>query len=55
MVLSNNQTLVLNKNHRFSKTDIDILTNMNSLLNPLKIFSHGFPNNVETQEGFSVF
>ena len=65
MVLSNDQTLVLNKNHVFSKTDIDILTNheigvhmvttMNSLLNPLKIFSHGFPNNVETQEGLAVF
>ncbi len=65
MVLSNDQTLVLNKNHLFSKTDIDILTNheigvhmvttMNSLLNPLKIFSHGFPNNVETQEGLAVF
>lgn len=65
MVLSNDQTLVLNMNHVFSKTDIAILTNheigvhmvttMNSLLNPLKIFSHGFPNNVETQEGLAVF
>jgi uncharacterized protein (TIGR02421 family) len=65
MVLSNDQTLVLNSNHTFSQIDIDILTNheigvhmvttMNSLLNPLKIFSHGFPNNVETQEGLAVF
>ncbi len=65
MVLSNDQTLVLNKNYTFSQTDIAILTNheigvhmvttMNSLLNPLKIFSHGFPNNVETQEGLAVF
>lgn len=64
MVLSNDKTLVLNKNHTFSQRDIDILTNheigvhmvttMNSLLNPLKIFSHGFPNNVETQEGLAV-
>ncbi len=65
MVLNNDQTLVLNKNHTFSQSDVDILTNheigvhmvttMNSLQNPLKIFSHGFPNNVETQEGLAVF
>jgi uncharacterized protein (TIGR02421 family) len=65
MVLSNDKTLVLNKNHTFSQHDIDILTNheigvhmvttMNSINNPLKIFSHGFPNNVETQEGLAVF
>ncbi len=65
MVLSNDKTLVLNKNHTFSQNDINILTNheisvhmvttMNSFLNPLKIFSHGFPNNVETQEGLAVF
>ncbi len=65
MVLSNDKTLVLNKNHTFSQSDIDILINheigihmvttMNSLINPLKIFSHGFPNNVETQEGLAVF
>ena len=28
---------------------------MNGILHPLKIFSHGFPNNVETQEGLAVF
>ncbi len=65
MVLSNDKTLVLNTNHTFSKTDVDILTNheigvhmvttMNSLRNDLKIFSHGFPNNVETQEGLAVY
>ena len=32
-----------------------MVTTMNALLHPLKIFSHGFPNNVETQEGLSVF
>ncbi len=32
-----------------------MVTTMNGLLHPLKIFSHGFPNNVETQEGLSVF
>lgn len=65
MVLSNIKTLVLNKNHTFSQNDVDILTNheigvhmvttMNGIRNPLKIFSHGFPNNVETQEGLAVF
>jgi len=65
MVINNVQTLVLNKNHRFSENEIDVLTNheigvhmvttMNGLLHPLKIFSHGFPNNVETQEGLAVF
>ncbi len=65
MVLSNDKTLVLNKKHIFSQSDIDILTNheigvhmvttMNAANNVLKIFSHGFPNNVETQEGLAVF
>lgn len=32
-----------------------MVTTMNGLLHPLKIFSHGFPNNVETQEGLAVF
>ena len=65
MVLSNDKTLVLNNNHTFSQNDIDILTNheigihmlttMNAENNGLKIFSHGFPNNVETQECLAVF
>jgi uncharacterized protein (TIGR02421 family) len=65
MVLSNDKTLVLNKNYTFSQSDVDILTNheigihmlttMNAEHNKLKIFSHGFPNNVETQEGLAVF
>ncbi len=65
MVLNNQQTLVLNNNHMFSENEIGVLTNheigvhmvttMNGLLHPLKIFSHGLPNNVETQEGLSVF
>ena len=65
MVLNNTKTLVLNNKHTFSKNEIGILTNheigvhmvttMNGLLHPLKIFSHGFPNNVETQEGLAVF
>ena len=65
MVLNNVKTLVLNKNHTFSDNEIAVLTNheigvhmvttMNGLLHPLKIFSHGFPNNEETQEGLAVF
>ncbi len=65
MVLNHNKTLVLNSNHFFTQNDIDILTNheigvhmvttMNGLRNPLKIFSHGFPNNTETQEGLAVY
>jgi len=65
MVLNNIQTLVLNSEHTYSDSEIAILTNheigvhmvttMNGLLHPLKIFSHGLPNNVETQEGLAVF
>ncbi len=65
MVLNNIKTLVLNTNHRYSDNEIAVLTNheigvhmvttMNGLLHPLKIFSHGFPNNEETQEGLAVF
>jgi uncharacterized protein (TIGR02421 family) len=65
MVLNNRKTLVLNTNHTYSDNEIAVLTNheigihmvtaMNGLLHPLKIFSHGFPNYEETQEGLAVF
>ena len=65
MVLNNIQTLVLNENHIFSEHELNVLNNheigvhmvttMNGLLHPLKIFSHGFPNYEETQEGLAVF
>ncbi|REE81656.1 uncharacterized protein (TIGR02421 family) [Lutibacter oceani] len=65
MVLNNIQTLVINDNHTFSENELKVLTNheigvhmvttMNGILHPLKIFSHGFPNNIETQEGLAVF
>ena len=65
MVLNNIKTLVLSTNHTYSENEIAVLTNheigvhmvttMNGLLHPLKIFSHGFPNNEETQEGLAVF
>ena len=64
MVLNNIKTLVINKNHIFSDNEVAVLTNheigvhmvttMNGLLHPLKIFSHGFPNYEETQEGLAV-
>ena len=65
MVSNTSQALVLNGNHKFTQNEINILTNheigvhmvttMNGMLHPLKIFSHGFPNNEETQEGLAVF
>ena len=65
MVLNNIKTLVLNTNHTYSDNELAVLTNheigvhmvttMNGLLHELKIFSHGFPNNEETQEGLAVF
>ena len=65
MVLNNIKTLVLNTNHTFSDNEIAVLTNheigvhmvtsMNGALQPLKIFSHGFPNYEETQGRFGCF
>ena len=65
MVSNSIQALVLNENHIFSENQINILTNheigvhmvttMNGMLHPLKVFSHGFRNNEETQEGLAVF
>ena len=64
MVLNNTRTLVLKKNRMFSQNELDTLatheigvhlvTTFNGLSHPLKIFSHGFPKNVETQEGLAV-
>ncbi|WP_370392545.1 flavohemoglobin expression-modulating QEGLA motif protein [uncultured Winogradskyella sp.] len=65
MVLNNTQTLVLRKSHKFSLNQLKVLTNheigvhmvttFNGLNQPLKVFSNGFPNNVETQEGLAVY
>jgi uncharacterized protein (TIGR02421 family) len=65
MVLNNIKTLVLNTNYTYSENEIAVLANheigvhmvttMNAVEHPLKIFSHGFPNNEETQEGLAVF
>ncbi len=65
MVLNNTQTLVLRKNHKYSNNQLKVLSNheigvhmvttFNGLSQPLKVFSNGFPNNVETQEGLAVY
>ncbi len=65
MVLNSSDTLVLKKNHKFSDNQIKVLANHeigvhlvtthNGKNQPLKIFSNGFVNNTETQEGLAVF
>lgn len=65
MVLNNTQTLVLKKGYKYSKNQLQVLANheigvhmvttFNGLDQPLKIFSNGLPNNVETQEGLAVY
>lgn len=64
MVSNNEQTLYLKKNQKFSQHELQLLghheigvhlvTTFNALEQPLKVFSNGFPNNVETQEGLAV-
>ena len=64
MVINNTKTLVLNKSYIYSDNELKTLatheigvhmvTTFNGLEHPLKIFSHGFPRNVETQEGLAV-
>lgn len=65
MVLNNIKTLVLRKNHMYSNNQLKVLANheigvhmvttFNGLAQPLKVFSNGFPTNVETQEGVAVY
>lgn len=65
MVQNNTQTLVLRKNHKFSKNQLMVLANheigvhmvtsFNALNQPLHIFSNGIPKNIETQEGLAVY
>jgi len=65
MVSNINQALILKRNTKFSKNQlltlanheigVHLVTTFNAKEQPLKIFSHGFPTNVETQEGLSVF
>lgn len=65
MVLNHTKTLVLRKNHKYSKNQLKVLANheigvhmvttFNAVEQPLQIFSNGLPNNVETQEGLAVY
>lgn len=65
MVNNSSRTLLIKKNVNFSKNQlltlanheigVHLVTTYNGLLQPLQIFSNGFPKNVETQEGLSVF
>jgi len=65
MVSNSTQTLLLKKNTKFSKNQlltlanheigVHLVTTYNGIAQPLKIFSNGFPRNVETQEGLAVF
>ncbi|EIJ40578.1 flavohemoglobin expression-modulating QEGLA motif protein [Galbibacter orientalis] len=65
MVSNSTQTLYIKKNAKFNDNQLKTLANheigvhmvttFNGLNQPLKIFSNGFPKNVETQEGLAVF
>ncbi len=65
MVSNSSRTLIIKKNAKFSKNQlltlahheigIHLVTTYNGLQQPLKIFSNGMPENVETQEGLAVF
>ncbi|MEB8328994.1 flavohemoglobin expression-modulating QEGLA motif protein [Flavobacteriaceae bacterium KMM 6897] len=65
MVSNSTQSLMLKKNAKFSKNKlltlanheigVHLVTTFNGKDQPLKIFSNGFPKNVETQEGLAVF
>lgn len=65
MVSNKLQTLFVKRNARFSENQLKTLANhevgvhmvttFNGLNQPLKVFSNGFPKNVETQEGLAVF
>ncbi|ALM19914.1 hypothetical protein AAT17_00905 [Nonlabens sp. MIC269] len=64
MVSNIDQALILKRNSKFSKHQLNVLahheigvhlvTTFNALEQPLKVFKNGFPNNVETQEGLAV-
>ncbi|PZX37911.1 uncharacterized protein (TIGR02421 family) [Nonlabens dokdonensis] len=64
MVSNKDRSLILKKGHLYSQHELNVLahheigvhlvTTFNAIDQPLKIFSNGFPNNVETQEGLAV-
>ncbi|GBF19192.1 MULTISPECIES: flavohemoglobin expression-modulating QEGLA motif protein [Arenibacter] len=65
MVSNNTQSLLIKKNTIFSRNQlltlanheigVHLVTTYNGMMQPLKVFSNGFPKNVETQEGLAVF
>jgi uncharacterized protein (TIGR02421 family) len=65
MVSNATQSLLIKRNVKFSKNQlltlanheigVHLVTTYNGQKQPLKIFSNGFPKNVETQEGLAVF
>lgn len=65
MVSNVSQSLLIKRNTLFSKNQLHTLANheigvhlvttFNGLNQPLRIFSNGMPDNVETQEGLAVF
>ncbi len=65
MVSNATQSLLIKRNTKFSKNQlltlanheigVHLVTTYNAMKQPLKIFSNGFPKNVETQEGLAVF
>ncbi|MDC0008279.1 flavohemoglobin expression-modulating QEGLA motif protein [bacterium] len=65
MVSNASQSLLIKRNAKFSKNQlltlanheigVHLVTTYNAAQQPLKIFSNGFPKNVETQEGLAVF
>lgn len=65
MVSNASKTLYIKRNTKFSKNQlltlanheigVHLVTTYNAIGQPLKVFSNGFPKNVETQEGLAVF
>lgn len=65
MVSNATETLLIKRNAKFSKNQlltlanheigVHLVTTYNAKNQSLKIFSNGFPKNVETQEGLAVF
>jgi len=65
MVSNATKSLLIKKNAKFSENQlltlahheigVHLVTTYNGGLQPLQIFSNGFPKNVETQEGLAVF
>lgn len=65
MVSNATQSLLIKRNAKFSENQmltlanheigVHLVTTYNAMEQPLKIFSNGFPKNVETQEGLAVF